>query len=116
MKIPQIKIKYVGGVKNILTRSMFYFSLMNFIMISITSYTVVLSDVINVTFFEFVFILSACISILTIFEYCVMLPSELMFVNHQIYTHNNPIRNDLVEIREMLNELKQKKEGDKNER
>ena len=105
MKIPQLKVKYIGAVKNILTRSMFYLSLINFLMLAITSYTVVISGIINVPFWVFILGLACIVVVALVFEYCVMLPSEMAFINHQVYVHNNPIKNDLGEIKDQLDVL-----------
>lgn len=102
MKIPQLKVKYIGAAKNIFTRSMFYLSLINFLMLAITSYTVVISGIINVPFWVFILGLSCIVAIALVFEYCVMLPSEMAFINHQVYVHHNPIKDDLDEIKKQL--------------
>jgi len=41
-----------------------------------------------------------------ILEYMFILPSQIAFLNWQVYTHNNPIRRDLEEIKKELNSLK----------
>jgi len=46
--------------------------------------------------------------VVMIFEWAVMLPSEISFTNWQTYEHNNPIRKDLEFIKQDLDELKKK--------
>jgi len=43
-----------------------------------------------------------------VFEWAIMMPSEIAFTNWQTYEHNNPIRTDLESIKHELEELKKK--------
>lgn len=109
MKKPQQKrIRYIGAIKNILARSTFYISILNFAMLAATSYAVVVKGVISIPFWLFFSILSLLIVAIMIFDYMIMLPSETSFMNWQSYEHNNPLRTDLEEIKKKLEEMEKK--------
>ena len=105
-KLEQKRIRYIGAIKNILARSTFYISILNFAMLAVTSYSVVVWKVLPISFWLFFLILVLMIVGMMIFDYTIMLPSEMSFMNWQAYKHNNPIRKDLEEIKEKLEELK----------
>lgn len=108
MKKPiQRRVRYIGGIKNLFTRSTFYISILNFAMLAATSYVVVVKEFVNVPFWVFLLVISGLVLIAMVFEYVVMLPSETAFLNWQSYEHENPIRTDLEEIKEELKKLKE---------
>ncbi len=110
MKKPsQKRIRYIGAIKNILARSTFYISMLNFAMLAATSYAVVVKKVILIPFWIFFLLLLIGIGAMMIFDYTIMLPSETSFINWQAYEHNNPLRKDLEEIKSLL-EDKNKRE------
>lgn len=104
--IPQIKVPYVGAARNLFVRAMFYISLLNFIMLALTTYTVVVRDVIEIPFYMFILGLIVLVCVSLLFEYCIVLPSETAFMNKQVYEHGNPVRDDLQELKGTLQELK----------
>ena len=104
-KLDQRHIKYIGAIKNLLTRSTFYVSILNFGMLAVTSYSVVLKSVIAFPFWAFMLMLIAIVAVAMCFEYIIMLPSETSFMNRQSYMHDNPIRRDLEEIKTSLEEI-----------
>ena len=109
MKIPkQKRIKYIGGLKLLLARSSFYISILNFLMLASTSYVVVIKKYFYIPFWLFLLSMVAVVVVVMIFEWAVMLPSEISFTNWQTYEHNNPIRKDLEFIKQDLDELKKK--------
>lgn len=104
--IPQVKIPYIGAARNLFVRSMFYISLINFLMLALTTYTVVVRDVVEIPFVMFVAGLIVIVAISLLFEYCVVLPSETSFMNKQVYEHDNPVKDDLKEIKDILQGMK----------
>lgn len=114
MKIPtQKRIKYIGGVKVLFTRTGFYITLLNFLMLTVTSYTVVVKDVIKIPFWFFFLIICIVLFCAMLFEWVILLPSEIAFSNKQAYEHNNPIRGDLEDIKREVDALKSILKGDK---
>ena len=109
MKIPkQKRIKYIGGLKLLLARSSFYISILNFLMLASTSYVVVIKKYFYIPFWLFLFCMILIVIGAMVFEWAIMLPSEISFTNWQIYEHNNPIRRDLESIKHDLEELKKR--------
>ena len=109
MKIPkQKRIKYIGGLKLLLARSSFYISILNFLMLASTSYIVVIKNYFYIPFCLFLLTMVAMVVGAMIFEWAIMMPSEIAFTNWQTYEHNNPIRTDLESIKRDLEELKKK--------
>ena len=109
MKKPEQKrIKYIGAIKNIFARSTFYISILNFAMLAVTSYSVVVWKVLPIPFWLFFLILVLTVVGTMVFDYIIMLPSEMSFMNWQAYEHNNPIRKDLEEIKKKLEEMEKK--------
>jgi len=109
MIIPkQKRIKYIGGLKLLLARSSFYISILNFLMLASTSYVVVIKKYFYIPFWLFLLCMILIVIGAMIFEWAIMLPSEIAFTNWQTYEHNNPIRADLESIKRDLEELKRK--------
>ena len=108
MKKPiQKRVRYIGAIKNIFSRTTFYISILNFAMLAATSYVVVVKGIIDIPFWVFLLFISVLVLVAMVFEYTVMMPSEYAFINWQSYEHNNPIRTDLEEIKEELKKLKE---------
>jgi len=109
MKIPkQKRIRYIGGLKLLLTRSSFYISMLNFLMLASTSYVIVIKEYFYIPFWIFLLGLIGMLVMVMIFEWAIMLPSEIAFTNWQYYEHNNPIRTDLEIVKKSIEELKKK--------
>lgn len=87
-----------GGLKDLLSRTMFYVAIINFMLIVIMSYHTSLKEIIQIPFWIFILILTICLFIIMIFEYMIMLPSSTAFSNIQSYKHENPIKEDLKNI------------------
>lgn len=104
-KPKQTHIKYVGAIKNLLTRSTFYVTILNFSLLAVTSYSVALKQYFDFPFWVFMLMLLTIIGIAMCFEYLIMLPSEISFVNRQTYQHDSPVRRDLEEIKDRLKEI-----------
>ena len=75
-------------------------------MLALTTYTVVVRDVIEIPFYMFILGLIVLVGVSLLFEYCIVLPSETAFMNKQVYEHGNPVRDDLQELKCSLQELK----------
>ena len=106
--IPQIRFPFIGGIKNVAGRTMFYVSIISFTMMLATSYEIVISKYFDISFF--LYAASTIVLVITcfLFDYVIMMPSEVSFVNHQMYKHQSPIRTDLDEIKEELKVIKDK--------
>lgn len=107
-RLGQKRIRYIGGIKNLFSRTAFYISIFNFCMLCGVSYQVVVKEYFSVPLWVFVVCAAFMIGMCMIFEYTIMLPSEIAFTNEEIYKHNNPIRRDLEEIKKDLKYLKGK--------
>lgn len=97
----------IGGLKDIVMRTMFYVTALNFIMLVVTSYSVSLRDFMGnyVGWFSFPVFLGILVFILfvaIIIEYKFILPSQWNFVNKQQYEHESPIKKDMEEIKDRL--------------
>lgn len=99
--------RFIGGLKELLSRVTFYISIMNFGMLIITSYYTTIRHVYSVPFWIFFGFLAMVVLVAMIVEYTIVLPSQTAFLNWQVYTHDNPIRRDLEKIMRKLEELEE---------
>lgn len=113
-KTIQKRIRYIGALKTLLARSTFYISIVNFAMLAGTSYVIVVKGIIDIPFWIFLLAISLVIGIAMVFEYVIMMPSEIAFTNWQIYEHNNPIRYDLEYIKKEIENIKEMIKNEKN--
>lgn len=103
----QYKVPYIGGIKNLIGRAMFYISIINFAMVAMTTYTVAIRDIVDIPMYAFLSVLFLIAVMCVVFEYTVMLPSELAFLNNQVYTaHRNPMRDDILQAKADIREIK----------
>ena len=102
---PQRRIRYIGAIKNVLSRSTFYISILNFFMIIATSYVVVIQKYFPLPFWCFLLVLILLVIGIMVFDYIIMLPSEISFMNWQTYEHNNPLREDLEKLDKKVNQI-----------
>jgi len=98
----QRSIRKLGAIKNLFTRTGFYISLLNFLMLSATAYQIVIKEYFSLSYVIFLFILCTIVLGAMGFEWWIMLPSETAFGNWQTYEHQNPWRKDLEEVQENL--------------
>lgn len=105
-KTIQKRVRYIGALKTLLSRSTFYISILNFAMLAGTSYVIVVKGIIDIPFWIFLLGVSCLLMAAMIFEYAVMLPSETAFLNWQAYEHGNPIRYDLEHIKKEIETIK----------
>jgi len=107
MKKPEQKrIRYIGGIKNLFSRTAFYISIFNFCMLCGVSYQIVIKEYFSIPLWIFIICALFMVVIAMVFEYTIMMPSEIAFTNEEVYKHNNPIRRDLEEIKKDLDYLK----------
>ena len=97
--------RFIGGIKELLGRVTFYISMMNFLMLAATAYYTTIRHFLPISFWIFLAILVAIVITAMILEYTVILPSQIAFMNWQIYTHENPIRKDLEKVMAKLEEI-----------
>jgi len=107
---------WLGGVKDITARTMFYMGLLNFFQISAIFYYTTLKPTYSqsllwISFGVYLGILTLLFLAVMVLEYKFVIPSTYTFQNRQEYLHQNLIRKDLKEILERLKKL----EGDLNE-
>ena len=108
-KIPEQKkfSPFWGGIKELLSRAMFYIGIINFILIMITAYHTSIKDIMPVPFWIFFMTLTVVLFIVMVFEYVVVLPSSIAFSNRQSYKHDNPLKDDITKVLSKLNSIEQ---------
>ena len=111
-KIPEQKkiSPFWGGIKELLSRAMFYIGIINFILIMITAYHTSIKDILQMPFWIFFSILTIILGIVMVFEYIVVLPSSVAFSNRQSYKHDNPIKDDMIKILKKLDDIERRLE------
>lgn len=103
----------IGGFLSIFTQSMFIFGIANFLGISALVYQSILKSYIPL----WIFLIFMAIGYLgwMILYYSMIMPSMIQFGNRQGYAHGNPMRDDILslknELREIRNELQEIKTG-----
>jgi len=100
----------IGAFRDLLGRSLFYISVINFALISVTAFNTTVRDYVAqyVSWFSFpifIFLLILVAFSAMVLEYKLVLPSNVNFANRQIYKHKNPIKDDLLEIKGKLDKL-----------
>jgi len=73
--------RFIGGVKELLTRVTFYISILNFLMIIVTTYCTTIRHVYNIPFWVFFATFVVIVLVAMIFEYTIILPSQIAFLN-----------------------------------
>jgi len=106
----------IGGAKDLLGRTLFYVSIINFILITVTAYSTTLRDTLQMwfpwlNFPIFLGILVVGLLLAMILEYKIVLPSAWAFTNKQQYEHQSLIRKQLDGIEKTLSEI-QKNQGE----
>lgn len=116
-KIPEQKRAhpFLGGLKELFSRVMFYAGIINFVLISVTAYNTSIKYVMPIPYLAFFSILMVGLSIAMIFEYIIVLPSSVAFSNRQSYKHDNPIRDDMLKILKKLDDVSKRLESMENE-
>ena len=103
--------KWLGRLKVTFSRTGAYMSYVNFLMLIITFYTIRGHKYISLE----LFLMFAGIGVVAIaaFDYFVMLPSEQAFLNEQSAKHQNPIYEEIKEIKKKLDEMEKKQPKNK---
>ena len=94
----------LGGFVDTLAFTMFWMSLINFLMMAVTTYTVTREYTISIlpwfSIWIFLSLLGLVIATVMVFEYKLVYPSRVAFRNQQEYAHESPIKKDLDKIKE----------------
>lgn len=106
----------IGGFKDLLMRTLFYVSIINFILIAVTAYSITLRGTLQSWFpwFNFPIFLTVLVVgllLMMILEYKVVLPSTWTFTNRQQYEHQNLIRKQLDRIEQTLKKIQDGEKG-----
>jgi len=94
----------VGGFLSIFTQSMFIFGIVNFLGISALVYQSILKSYIPLWIFFIVMGIGYFIWMMI--YYSVIMPSMIQFSNRQGYAHGNPVREDMILLRNELIEIR----------
>lgn len=108
-RIPEQKrvSPFLGGLKELFSRVMFYVGIINFILIVVTAYHTSIKDIMPIPFLAFFSILIVGLFVAMIFEYIIVLPSSVAFSNRQSYKHDNPIKEDMNKILKKLDNIEE---------
>jgi len=105
---------WLGGFKDLASRTMIYVSVLSFTQISATFYYTTLKPPFEqyipwINFGWYFLVLVTVVLVLMLLEFKFMVPSSYTFSNKQEYTHRNLIREDLEKVlgrqEEILNRL-----------
>lgn len=99
---------WIGGIKEVLAHTLFWISMINFVLISVTAYNTTLKPYIMdyapwMTYPVFFLALTILVGIAMIVEYKIIIPGVISFRNNQEYAHQSPIKKDLEKIKKALN-------------
>lgn len=97
---------WLGRLKVTFSRLGAYVSYINFLMLILTFYTVKGHKYASLEVFLFIAILG--IVVIGILDYFVMLPSEQAFLNEQFAKHQNPVYEEVKDIKKKLEEMGKK--------
>jgi hypothetical protein len=94
----------LGGFVDTLAFTMFWMSLVNFLMMAVTTYTVTREYTISIfpwfSIWIFLSFLGLVIATVMVFEYKLVYPSRVAFRNQQEYAHESPIKKDLKDVKD----------------
>jgi predicted membrane protein len=100
----------LGGFVDTLAFTMFWMSLVNFLMMAVTTYTVTREYTISIfpwfSIWIFLATLGLIIATVMVFEYKLVYPSRVAFRNQQEYAHESPIKEDLKQIKDNQERLR----------
>ena len=127
MKVDALKSKltkqyhisgWVGALKDLFTRVVFYVTALNFVLLAATAYHTTLRETIQsqlpwLTFPVFLGVLVVLVLISMVIEYKIVLPSTIAYLNEQGYKHQNPIRAQLDRIEKMLADMQEREKKQK---
>lgn len=92
---------WLGGLKHAMGQVGMYVSFMNLFMLAITTYNTgwVQEYIIDVNFAQFMLIIIGIIGLLLIMVTKIDIPSYFGFWNSQFWSHQNPLRKEIEEIK-----------------
>ena len=101
---------WLGGFKDLASRTIMYLSALSFTQISATFYYTTLKPVVAqhapwISFGLYFSVLVFLILLIMLLEYKFIVPSSYTFQNWQEYSHQNLIRGDLRKILDRLDEI-----------
>lgn len=110
MKTPnQKRYRFIGALQFEFARVGIYIGLHNYIVLAGSGY-LILKGVLPIPLWLFIALDFGIIMALMIFDYMYVLPSVLSFQNQQVWEHNNPWRDYLIEMKkEIIEEIKKEK-------
>jgi len=102
---------WLGGFKDLFSRTMLYISIINFILIAITAYHVTLKVFLLqylpwMSFWMYFIGLVVIVLLAMVLEFKFIIPSHYTFLNRQEFEHQNLIRKELEGIKKELEELR----------
>ncbi len=100
---------WLGRLKVTFSRIGAYIGYINFLMLFLTFYSIKGYEYASLGIF--LVLAGVGIVILGAFDYFVMLPSEQAFLNEQAAKHQNPIYNEIKEIKNKLSKMESKQKG-----
>jgi len=92
----------IGGIREITARLSFYIGILNLILTGTMNYYLVAKNVFPINFAIFVMAISMFLLVATIVDYFWIYPSHIAFTTKQLYIHNNPMVEDIKQIKKKL--------------
>lgn len=99
---------WIGALKDLFSRSIFYISIINFFLLIITAYYTTIRNFVQIPFLWFIIITVLIIVLAMIVEYIIILPSCYVFNNSQVYKHDNPLKDDIKLVLDRLDIIEDK--------
>ena len=109
--LSQKAIPWIGGVKDIFTMVVFYMSILNFSLVAITAYNTGIRDWLIqhglswIKIYIWLGFMGLIALIAMVVEYKFVYPSFYAFRSKQEYTHQSPLRADLLKVLEKLDDI-----------
>jgi len=87
---------YIGGAKDLIMRTMFYVTGLNFILGAGTAYMVYAREWLDIKLF--MILVGIFVVLCGLFEYKVVIPSNWKWINQQRYKHGEPLKEDIQKV------------------
>lgn len=116
--LKQYKTPGIGGFKEILAQTVFYITVINFILITVTAYNTTLREFFLVwmpgfKLWMFFVILIAGVLLGMILEYKFITPSQYAFKSKQLFEHESKVMDEIKKIHRLLDDINGKEKKDK---